>query len=246
MKRIFLCLATLLAGAAFFSPALSAAESLQPAQAMVLFNGHDLTGWVPVAKDGPPPADTWQVSDGLIKCTGNPNGYIRTEGRYRDYRLTVEWRWVPVPMPLNAQGKPRNRNNGVLLHMQLPDAVWPVSLEAQLMETNAGDFWVIGGVETTEHARIVAHAVATAGADEAALKAARNNRRTPKAGPSSEKPLGEWNTYEIICAGDTVTVRVNGVEQNRATGLTVREGHICLQSEGAPIEFRNVRLDPLK
>lgn len=225
---------------------LIAVEADKPARTIVLFNGRDLTGWVPAAKDGPPPADTWQVSDGLIKCTGNPNGYIRTEGRYRDYRLTVEWRWVPVPMPLNAQGKPRNRNSGVLLHMQLPDAVWPRSLEAQLMETNAGDFYVIGDVETTEHARIVAQAVTAAGADEVALKAARGNRRTPKAGASSEKPPGEWNTYDIVCAGDTVVVRVNGVEQNRGTGVTVREGHICLQSEGAPIEFRNVKLEPLK
>lgn len=248
MKLTVLCLVSLLlSGAALSNPAqLASTEVLKPAQAIVLFNGHDLSGWVAVAKDGPPPADTWQVSDGLLTCTGNPNGYLRTKGRYRDYRLTVEWRWVPVPMPLNAQGNPRNRNNGVLLHMQLPDAVWPRSLEAQLMETNAGDFFLIGGVETAEHARSVAQAVAAAGTDETALKAARNNRRTPKARPSSEKPVGEWNTYDIICAGDTITVWVNGVEQNRATGVTVSEGHICLQSEGAPIEFRNIKLDPLK
>ena len=113
------------------------------------------------------------------------------------------------------------------------------------METNAGDFYVIGGVETTEHKRIVDLAVAAAGTDEQALKRARDNRRTPKAMASSEKAPGEWNTYDIVCAGDTVALRVNGVEQNRATGVTVSEGHICLQSEGAPIEFRKVKLEPL-
>jgi hypothetical protein len=246
MKRILLCLfALLLAGAAFLSPALSApAETLRPTQAIVLFNGHDLTGWVPVAKEGPPPADTWQVVDGVIKCTGKPNGYIRTAARYRDYRLTVEWRWAG-PAPVDAQDKPRSRNSGVLLHTQAPDAIWPQSIEAQLMETNAGDFYVIGGVETAEHSHIVAQAVTAAGTDVKALNSARNNRRTPKAPASAEKPTGEWNTYDITCAGDTVTVRVNGVEQNRATGVTVREGHICLQSEGAAIEFRNVKLEPL-
>ncbi len=231
--------------AAFFSTALLAYPgTIKPDQIIALCNGRDLTGWVPVAKDGPPPADTWQVADGVIKCSGKPNGYLRTAARYRDYRLTVEWRWAG-PALVDGQGKPRNRNSGVLLHVQEPDAVWPRSLEAQLMESNAGDFYVIGGVETTEHARLVMQAVAAAGADEKALTAARNNRRTPKAQATSEKPTGEWNTYDITCAGDTVTARVNGVEQNRATGVTVREGHICLQSEGAAIEFRNVKLGPL-
>ena len=41
---------------------------------------------------------------------------------------------------------------------------------------------------------------------------------------SAERPTGEWNTYDIICAGDTVTLRVNGVEQNRATGVTLTSG----------------------
>ena len=231
--------------AAFVSVSLfGSTEAIKPSQPTVLFNGHDLAGWVPVAKDGPPPAGTWEVADGVIKCSGSPNGYLRTERRYRDYRLTVEWRWGG-PAPVDTQGRPHTRNSGVLLHVQTPDAIWPKGLEAQLMEKNAGDFWVIGGVETVEHARLVEQAVAAAGTDESKIKHARDNRRTPKAQPSSEKASGEWNTYDIACAGDTVTVRVNGVEQNRATGVTVQEGHICLQAEGAAVEFRNVKLEPL-
>ena len=222
----------------------ASSEAVKPTQPIPLFNGRDLAGWVQFAKDGPPPAGCWTVADGVIRTTGSPSGYIRTENRYRDYRLTVEWRWTG-PAPLDKEGRPRNRNSGVILHVQPPDAIWPQGLEAQLMETNAGDFWVIGGVETAEHRRLVAQAVSTAGSDEQALKQARGNRRTPKAQGSSEKPTGEWNTYEIVCAGDTVTLRVNGVEQNRATGVTVSEGHVCLQSEGAGIEFRNVTLHPL-
>jgi len=232
--------------AAFASASLLAsAEAVKPDQPTVLFNGHDLAGWVQFAKDGPPPAGSWEVADGVIKCSGNPNGYIRTGNRYRDYRLTVEWRWMG-PAPVDNAGRLRTRNSGVILHVQPPDAIWPMGIEAQLMEKNAGDFWVIGGVETVEHARLVEQAVAAAGADENKVKNARGNRRTPKANASAEKPPGEWNTYDIVCASDTVTLRVNGVEQNRATGITVREGHICLQSEGALIEFRNVKLEPLK
>lgn len=239
----FARLAVLLA--ALFTITLRASpDAVKPTQALSLFNGRDLTGWVQVAKDGPPPADCWIIAGGVIRSTGRPAGYIRTENRYRDYRLTVEWRWVG-PAPEDKEGKPRNRNSGVILHVQAPDAVWPRGLEAQLMETNAGDIWVIGGVETAEHLTRVAQAVTAAGADEPALKRAREDRRTPKRGNSSENPPGEWNTYDIRCVGDTVILTVNGVEQNRATGVSVRDGHICLQAEGAGIEFRNVVLHPL-
>lgn len=234
-----IALATLVSASAWASP-----EAVKPTQSIALFNGTDLGGWVQFTADGPPPAGCWTVEDGVIRCSGSPNGYLRTEGRYRDYRLTVQWRWVGQA-PRDKEGKPRTRNSGVILHVQAPDAIWPKGLEAQLMERNAGDIWVIGGVETNEHRALVAQAVAAAGSDEQALKQARGNRRTPKAQASAERSPGQWNTYDILCAGDTVTLWVNGVEQNAATGVTVREGHICLQSEGAGIEFRNVTLHPL-
>lgn len=235
-----LLLSTLLVTASF------AADAIAPDKTIALFNGRDLAGWTEYRRptDSAAPA-TWSVANSVIKCTGIPAGYIRTEGRYRNYRLTVEWRWLPGEMPLNAQGRPRGRNSGVLVHVQAPDGVWPKSLEAQLAADNAGDYWVIGGVDTAQHATAREKAIAAAGSDEAALKQARGNRRYAKSQPSSERSLGEWNTYEITCAGDTVTVKVNGVEQNRATAVTVQEGHIALQSEGAPIEFRNVKLEPL-
>ena len=70
-------------------------------------------------------------------------------------------------------------------------------------------------------------------------------RRTDKLEKPSEKKLGEWNTYEIHCKGNTVKLIVNGVVQNIATELNITKGKIALQSEGTPIEFRNVYLTPL-
>jgi hypothetical protein len=39
---------------------------------------------------------------------------------------------------------------------------------------------------------------------------------------------------------------VNGVLQNVATGCSVSSGKICLQSEGTPIEYRNIYIEPLE
>ena len=236
----FAILLALLAGL----PAGVAAAGNLAAKTVSLFNGRNLDGWTAYTKENVPD-QTWSVADGVIRCTGRPNGYIRTIKSYGDYRLTVEWRWVPGPAPTDAEGKPRARNSGVLLHVQGGNALWPKSLEAQLMENNAGDFYAIDGFDTDQHRAARDKALAAAGADEQAQARARNLRRLPRQKDPSEKPLGEWNRYEIICRGDSVTVSVNGVEQNRVTGASAKEGSLCLQAEGAPIEFRNLTLEPL-
>ena len=53
-------------------------------------------------------------------------------------------------------------------------------------------------------------------------------------------------THLQIVPGDTVEVEVNGQLVNRATNCSVTEGAIALQSEGTPIEYRNIRLKYLK
>ena len=66
-----------------------------------------------------------------------------------------------------------------------------------------------------------------------------------KKAAAAEKPLGQWNRYEINVKGDTVTLVINGRQVNRATGCDVVAGHICLTAEGNEIQFRNVKLVPL-
>jgi hypothetical protein len=203
------CLAALAAAAS----GLLAVEAIRPQQRIELFNGKDFTGWILFVPDADP-QQTWSVREGVIHCTGKPAGYIRTREQYRDYKLTVEWRFL----------KPGN--TGVLLHMTGPDRVWPRSIEAQGMYGNQGDFWVIGGTTFKEHG-------------------GKQDRRVPKQGPSHEKPVGEWNTYEILCKGDTIRVFVNGHLVNQATECSDTAGHICIQSEGSEFEVRRVTLEPV-
>ena len=61
-----------------------------------------------------------------------------------------------------------------------------------------------------------------------------------------EKPLGEWNQYEITCKGDTIKLVVNGHEVNVGTEAELTKGKILLQSEGTEIHFRDVELKPTK
>ena len=192
-----------------------------PSQA--LFNGSNLDGWTTYLKDpSVDPAAVWSIRDGVIRCKGQPQGYLRTTQDYADYRLQLEWRWVDQPT-----------NSGVLLHTTGDDKIWPMSVEAQLMHEHAGDFVTIqNGSAITVNGR--RHQPTDA-----------FYHIVPRQHACSEKPAGQWNRYDIVCRGKTITLTVNGILQNSATDSALTRGAICLQSEGSPIEFRNILLTPL-
>ena len=178
-----------------------------------LFNGKDLTNWVFHLKDTTvDPESVFMVKEGIIHIAGDPFGYMRTREQYSNYKLKLEWRW-----PDEAT------NSGVFIHAQTPDAIWPACIECQLKAGSAGDFICMGGsdmYERTDKTKIV----------------------VAKKTASNEKPVGEWNTLEVTCRDNSITVLVNGLLQNEATGVTLSKGYICLQSEGKDIEFRNISL----
>ena len=60
------------------------------------------------------------------------------------------------------------------------------------------------------------------------------------------KPAGEWNTMVIECVGDAVKVWVNGDLVNHGTKCTATKGQIALQAEGSEVEFRKLRLTPIR
>ena len=59
------------------------------------------------------------------------------------------------------------------------------------------------------------------------------------------KGAGEWNHYYIRCINGEVRLWVNGEEVSGGTDCNPRTGFLCLESEGAPIEFKNLRIREL-
>jgi hypothetical protein len=53
---------------------------------------------------------------------------------------------------------------------------------------------------------------------------------------------GEWNTYEVVCVDGNIKLSVNGKFVNGISKASQRKGYLCLESEGAEIHFRNIRL----
>ncbi len=185
---------------------------------VVLFDGADLAAFDFHLPDGVTMEEVWSIEDGVLVCKGQPFGYLFTRERFRDFELELEWRFDPE----KGAG-----NSGVLLRRNGPHEVWPRSIECQLMSRNAGDLWNI------DEFGMLVDPGRTAG------------RRTVKRAPSSERPLGEWNHYRIRLDRGDLEVEVNGVVQNTARWCEEVAGEVCLQSEGAEIHFRDIRLRPI-
>jgi hypothetical protein len=64
--------------------------------------------------------------------------------------------------------------------------------------------------------------------------------------PDLQKPAGQWNEWRVLVEGDKVTFWCNGKLAWEATGLKPDKGYIGLQAEGAPIEFRRLRIREIK
>ncbi len=105
-------------------------------------------------------------------------------------------------------------------------------ISAQMMAGNAGDLVLIG------------KDVGITAQDSVYLIESEENRYAilPKLQESSENAPGEWNEYDITVEGDIIEFTVNGTIQNRGIDATKIKGSIAIQSEGGPMQFRNITL----
>ena len=158
------------------------------------------------------PATIFKLDNGIMRIEGQPFGFIRTNKTYENFVLIAQWRWVGTPT-----------NSGIFIYLQDEMKLWPNMIECQLASGRSGDLMCAGGARFS-NSPIVDERV----------------RPIPKKYDSSENPAGEWNTAVITAMNGNVSVVINGVLQNEGIDSLHKSGHIALQSEGGPLEFRNV------
>jgi hypothetical protein len=108
---------------------------------------------------------------------------------------------------------PERGNSGVLVHIQ-QDAVWPRAIECQMYQSHMGRIFPIQGAYLEGGEMI----------------------------HENSKPTGEWNTYEVYSEEGRLATVLNGTIVGLAAAANPRIGHIALQAEGVPAEFRNIRV----
>lgn len=242
-------------------------EPLTPKEVIPLFNGKDLAGlhtWLKGSQRDDP-KKVFTVVDGTIRVSGEDAGYLATDKEYRDYHLSVEFKWGK-----NTFGSKYVRNSGVLLHHTGPDAVWPACIECQLAQGCVGDLIVIRGKNAQGEAIPVQVTAETELAPDKRRHRWKKGGETKTFPPTRgqlwwsrhdwdfkelidtrgqndvESPLGDWTRVECICAQQRITVMVNGTTVNECFACVPASGRILLQSEGFEMYFRNFELRPLK
>ena len=186
-----------------------------------LFNGKDLSGWVNVNTA----ADTWNVKDGILVCSGHPIGVMRSEKQYENFILEIEWRHM------EAGG-----NSGVFVWSQgTPWKKGPLArgVEVQMLELE----WALQHNQTDAY--VHGELFGTMG-----LKTVPDNPRGVRSKSLEKrcKGKGQWNKYVVVCVDGVIKLSVNGKFVNGISKAEVKKGYLCLESEGAEIHFRNIRI----
>lgn len=250
----------------FFFPTLLLILFLAPARGQdwtPLFNGQNLDGWytwLPSTGVNNDPRQVFKVQNGLlhildIPVTGQDQefGYVATASEYDNYRLRFDYRWGTKRFPPRANEK---RDTGLLYHTVGPDRLWPRSVECQVQEGDTGDLWMLSGTfltTTVEDPGVSPRKYQERG--ETYTTQNDDYENVVKSG--THDSLANWNTVEVIAAGDEAVHIVNGVVNNRGTKIRqpdpnnpalrtpLRRGRILFQAEGAEVFYRNIEIKPL-
>jgi hypothetical protein len=191
-----------------------------------LFNGKNLDGWINVNTA----ADTWRVKNNELVCSGHPIGVMRSQKQYENFIMHIEWMHIE-----------RGGNSGVFVWSnarpdsgtRLPDGIEVQMLELDWVNLNKhngqtppiayvhGELFGVGGVKTVP-----------------------DNPRGDRSKSIENrcKGRGEWNTYDVVAVDGVIKLSVNGKFVNGTSRSTQRKGYLCLESEGAEIHFRNIKV----
>jgi hypothetical protein len=198
-----------------------------PTQWRDLFNGKDLTGWVNVNTD----KSTWSVENGMLVCSGKPTGVMRTERQYENFLLHVEW------MHTEPGG-----NSGMFLWSGPKPAnntPFPPGVEVQMLELD----WPNLNKDRDGNPRPLAYVHGELFGVQG-VKTTPDNPRGDRSMSIENlcKPRNQWNTYDVVAIDGVLKLAVNGKFVNGISKSTQKKGYICMESEGAKIYFRNIRI----
>ncbi|MBL9171966.1 MAG: DUF1080 domain-containing protein [Verrucomicrobiales bacterium] len=187
-------------------------------------------------------SNTWTWSGGILHCTGKPVGVLRSRQMMTNVELVVEWRH------LQSGG-----NSGVFLwasaksigELEQGKGRLPEGIEVQVLDhgytaqyerdsgRKADWFTTHGDVFPTGNAVM-----------KPFPPVAPDGRRSfPRKNLS--RGVNEWNHYYVRAVNGEVRLWVNGEEVSGGSGCSPAFGYLCLESEGAPVEFRNLRIREL-
>jgi hypothetical protein len=185
--------------------------------------------------------DTWTGKDGTIHCTGKPIGVCRTKKVYTNFELVAQWRhnksagnsgifvWVPEEALKDLQP---GRLPSAGIEVQILDHGYLEQYEKRTGK-KADSFTTNGDVFPVGKAKMKPFPPTSP----------NGSRSFPR--KKRSKGVGQWNHYYIRAINGEVRLWVNGEEVSGGDQIEPRTGYLCLESEGAPIDFKAIRIREL-
>jgi hypothetical protein len=210
---------------ALASALFASAANADDAGWVSLYNGKDLSNWVNV-NCAP---ETWTAQGEVIHCTGHPTGALRTPRQYENFVLEIDWRHLKPAgnsgifvwgSPIAAPGAPFLR----AIEVQVLDNAFNIPGKNQWYTTHGDVFPIWGDTMKPIHK-------------------GDGMRCFPIEERSKSSP--EWNHYRIVGNDGKLRLSVNGKEVSGGDDVVWRKGYLALESEGSPVEFRNIRIQEL-
>jgi hypothetical protein len=185
--------------------------------------------------------DTWQWRDSVLYSTGEPVGVMRTRDAFKNFEMVIQWRhlrsagnsgvfaWVPLEALENL---PPGDLPDYGIEIQMLDHGYKTAYEARTGEagdwfSTNGDIFPVGNSTLTP------------------FPPTSPNGARSFPSKNLSKGVGEWNHYYVRAINGEVRLWVNGEEVSGGTGAVPAKGHLCLEAEGSPIEFKNFRIREL-
>ncbi|SMO52720.1 3-keto-disaccharide hydrolase [Fodinibius sediminis] len=201
----------------------SASPESVPPSFTPLFNGRNLDGFVDMNTS----EDTWWVENGILKCTGQPIGVMRTEKQYENFILDIEWRHMEP-----------GGNSGVFVWANgtpYEDEPFPTGIEVQMLDPRWAD--INDGAEEYAHGHLFPVMGLEGTTPDNPSKIARGRSYALE---NRVKDTEKWNRYLIVCIDGTLKLAVNGKFVNGIRSERRKRGYICPESEGTEIHFRRM------
>jgi len=186
--------------------------------------------------------DTWTWDGNSVACTGSPVGVIRSTKTIKNFEMVCEWR----------HNKPAG-NSGVFAwasqesidklaagNGQLPDGI-----EVQILDLAYETNWEKSKGAPSDWFTSHGDVFPTGPAKMKPFPPVTPNGTRSFPTKRLTKGVGEWNHYYIRAINGEVRLWVNGEEVSGGTNCDPADGYLCLESEGSPIDFKNLRIREL-
>jgi hypothetical protein len=199
--------------------------------------------------------ETWTERDGMIVCSGKPNGGARTKAPFTNFEMVLEWKhhvyagnagvfiWCPESAftDLPPGQLPRSGIEIQVLDLGYEENHKKSTGKHSDWFTSHGDVFPVGGSKMKAFTPEITYTYPDGSSAKVGSPGSSRSFPTQRL----TNAVGEWNHYYIRAINGEVRLWVNGEEVNGGNECQPATGYLALESEGSLVEYRNLRIREL-